>query len=403
MTRKAQGKPIAPGQSGAMGASRLYLDHNATAPLRPEAAAAMRAALERVGNPSSVHAEGRAVRAAVEAAREAVAALVGAPPAAVTFTSGATEALNLALAPDLVIEGRPARAARLLASAVEHLAVLDGHRFPAEAVERLAVDGAGRLDLDALAAALADAAGPVLLALQSANNETGTLQPVAEAAALVHAAGGAVAVDAVQSAGRLPVDMAALDADFLVVSGHKLGGPAGVGALIRRSEDTRPAALVRGGGQERGVRSGTENIIGIVGFGAAATAAQAALAGEGRRLLALRERLEAGLCAIDPTTAIFSGGAERLPNTTAFALPSIRAETALMALDLEGLAVSSGSACSSGKVKASHVLDAMAVSPDLWHGMIRMSVGWSSTLAEVEAALAIWARVHARLKRRVAA
>ncbi|HVV95472.1 MAG TPA: aminotransferase class V-fold PLP-dependent enzyme [Hyphomicrobiales bacterium] len=387
-----------------MAADRLYLDHNATAPLRPEAAAAMRAALERVGNPSSVHAEGRAARAAVEAAREAVAALVGARPAAVTFTSGATEALNLALTPDLVLDDRPFHAARLLASAVEHLAVLDGHRFPSAAAERLPVDGDGRLDIAALEATLAAGPGPVLLALQSANNETGVIQPAAEAAARVHAAGGAVVVDAVQSAGRVPTDLAALGADFLVVSGHKLGAPAGVGALIRRSEGVRPAgAMIRGGGQERGGRSGTENLLGIVGFGAAAAAARAALAEEEPRLRTLRSRLEEGLRTVDPATVIFSAGADRLPNTTAFAVPGIKAETALIALDLDGLAVSSGSACSSGKVKASHVLDAMAIGPDLLHGMIRMSVGWSSTLAEVEQALAIWARVHARLKERAAA
>jgi cysteine desulfurase len=387
-----------------MSAERVYLDHNATAPLRPEAAAAMRSALDGLGNPSSVHAEGRRVRAQLEQAREAVAALVGAAPPAVTFTSGATEALNAVLAPEVVVDGRPLRCVRLLVAAVEHSATLSGHRFPADAVRALPVDRNGRLDLAVLRATLAEGGGPALLALQSANNETGALQPVAEAAALVHEAGGAVVVDAVQSAGRVPTDIAALDADFLVLSGHKLGGPAGVGALVRRNEDTRPGqAMLRGGGQERGLRAGTENVLGIIGFGAAAAAAGRALVDEGPRLAALRDRLEAGLMAVDPATVIFAAAAPRLPNTTAFALPGIKAETALIALDLGGVAVSSGSACSSGKVRASHVLDAMAIAPDLLHGMIRMSVGWNSTLAEVERAVTIWSRVHVRLAGRTAA
>jgi cysteine desulfurase len=383
---------------------RLYLDHNATAPLRPAAAEAMAGALDVLGNPSSVHAEGRQARAAVETARDQLACLVGAPPACVTFTSGATEALALALTPDVTVDGRPVPLAGLLMAAAEHPAVLRGHRFAPAATSVLPVARDGRLDLDALAEALAQLGGPAMLALQSANNETGVLQPVAEAAKLVHDRGGLVVVDAVQSVGRLPTDLAALGADMMVVSGHKLGGPAGVGALVRAREAIHlPRPLLRGGGQERGLRGGTENLIGIIGFGAAAQVAYEEWEREAARLDELRVRLEAGLREIDPATVVFGAGVPRLPNTTAFALPGVAAETALIALDLEGLAASSGSACSSGKVKASHVLDAMGVGPDLSHGMIRLSLGWSSTAAEVEEALAIWSRVHMRLAGRAAA
>jgi cysteine desulfurase len=230
-----------------------------------------------------------------------------------------------------------------------------------------------------------------LVSLMHANNETGVVQPVAPAAAIVHAAGGLLHVDAVQTAGRIPCDIKALGADLLTVSGHKLGAPKGVGALARRSDAVSwPQPLIKGGGQERGTRAGTENVAAIAGFGAAAAAAAHDLAAAGRRLAALRDRLEAGLKAQFPQTVVFGASAERLPNTTLFALPGIKAETAVIGLDLAGVAVSSGAACSSGKVAASHVLAAMGVPGALARGAVRVSLGYTSQEADVERFLAAW-------------
>jgi cysteine desulfurase len=364
-------------------AERTYLDHNATSPLRPEAAAAMARALALPGNPSSVHAEGRAARAAVEAARDEVAALVGAAPKHVIFTSGGTEACNTALSPGLRAAGS-AGPATLLVGAAEHPCVLEGHRFPPDRVERIPVDRDGVVDLGWLAGRLERADGPVLVSVQLANNETGALQPVAEAARIVHRHGGLIHTDAVQAAGRLPVDLAELGVDALSLSAHKLGGPKGAGALVLASDRVELAGrLIRGGGQERGARAGTENVAAIAGFGAAAAAARAALDGEPARLAALREEAERALRAAVPGVTVFAAGVRRLPNTLAFAVPGVRAETALIAFDLAGLALSSGSACSSGKVRRSHVLDAMGVEPALGEGALRVSFGWSSTGEDV--------------------
>lgn len=365
---------------------RLYLDANATAPLRPEARAAMVAALDLVGNPSSVHAEGRAARFAVESARTAVAALAGTPARALVFTGGGTEAANLALTPGLRRGTQPG-CDLLLVAAGEHPCVLAGHRFPVDSVRVLPLDGQGRLDLAGLSAALAEAveagARP-MLALQGANNETGVLQPVAEAARLVHQAGGLVVCDAVQMAGRMPLgDLG--DADVLLMSGHKLGGPKGVGALAFRHEDLHiNDPLVRGGGQERGQRAGTENVAAIAGFGAAAEAAGRGLAEEAARLAGLRDGMEGAVRSLFPEISIFSEGAPRLPNTSAFALPDLPAETLLMALDLAGVAVSSGSACSSGKVRPSHVLEAMGVRPELAKGALRVSLSWQTRAEDID-------------------
>ena len=341
---------------------RTYLDWNATAPLRLEAREAVIAALETVGNPSSVHAEGRAARHLIDEARRRVAVLVGAEPANVMFTSGGTEANATALSP----RGRDDM---LLVSAIEHPSVLAGGRFAADHVVQAPVGSEGVIDLAALERQLAGAGGEgrrVLVSLMHANNETGVVQPIAAAAAIVHAAGGLLHVDAVQTAGRIACDINQLQADLLTVSGHKLGGPKGVGALVRRSDAIAwPEPLIRGGGQERGTRAGTENVAAIAGFGAAAAAAGRDLAAEGRRLIALRDRLEAKLKAELPPTVIFGAAADRLPNTTLFTVPGLKAETAVIAFDLEGVAVSSGAACSSGKVKASHVLAAMGVPPAL--------------------------------------
>lgn len=369
---------------------RAYLDHNATSPLRPEARAALVAALDAGGNASSVHAEGRAARARIEAARAAVAALAGAPVRGVVFTSGATEAAALALHPAVEIAGRAKPCDVLLASAVEHPAVLKGHRFPSDALEILPVDGEGRLDLAALAEALARhrAAGRrAMLAVMAANNETGVIQPVAEAARLVHEADGIVFCDAVQAAGRILLDMTALGADFLALSAHKIGGPPGVGALVAAGPDHRTAPLLSGGGQERNRRAGTENGPAIVGFGAAANAVKAALSAEAERLAVLRDRLERAVLEGVPGTRVVGAGADRLPNTTMVTFAGLRAETLVIALDLAHVSISAGSACSSGKVGASQVLLAMGLPEDEAAGAIRLSLGWSSTIEDVDAAV----------------
>jgi cysteine desulfurase len=375
---------------------RAYLDWNATAPLRPEAREAMCEALDVAGNPSSVHAEGRAARRLVEAARERVAALVGAEPRNVVFTSGGTEANVLALSPAAGAGNEPC--GRLMVSAIEHPSVLAGGRFSAAAVERLPVTGRGEIDLSALATRLKAAEGRVLVSLMLANNETGIVQPVSEAAHLVHQAGGMLHVDAVQAAGRIACDINALSADLLTVSGHKIGAPKGVGALIRRDAALSIAdPLIKGGGQERGARAGTENVAAIAGFGAAAAAALAGLAADRARMIGLRDRLEAGLRAASPEVVIFGAEAERLPNTTLVARPGMKAETAVIAFDLNGVAVSSGAACSSGKVQPSHVLAAMGVPPRLAGGAIRVSLGPTTTESEIDRMIEAWIRLSGAL------
>lgn len=370
---------------------RAYLDWNATAPLRPQARAAMLGALDAVGNPSSVHAEGREARSIVEIAREKVAALVGAEAANVVFTASGTESNMLALSPQT---GGPWQ--RLLVSAIEHPSVRSGGRFPA--VETVAVTRSGLIDLADLARRLA-AGAPPLVSIMLANNETGVVQPVAEAARLVHEAGGLLHVDAVQAAGRIACDINELDADLMTLSGHKIGGPKGAGALIKRGR-LNLDPLVTGGGQERGERAGTENVAAIVGFGAAAEAAQANLAAEGTRVRALRDRLEAGLRAATPAVVIFGADAERLPNTALFTAPGLKAETAVILFDLEGVAVSSGAACSSGKVQSSHVLAAMGVLPELARGAVRVSLGPTTTEPDIERFLAAWITVSGALLER---
>jgi cysteine desulfurase len=365
---------------------RAYLDHNATTALRPAAREAMLAALTQTGNASSVHRAGRTARAKLEAARETVAHFVTTQPKNVYFTSGATEAANLVLTPELELDGNKTPFDVLLVSAGEHACVLQGHRFPAAKVDKLPLTSHGVVDLDALEAGLARHAGArVLLALQAANNETGVLQPITEAARRVHAAGGALVCDAVQAAGKSACDFAALDADVLVLSSHKIGGPQGVGALcFTRDRHHIGSTIVRGGGQERGLRAGTENIAAIVGFAASVVGVTEAGPGEMERLAGLRDRLERDVLATAPDTVFFGAAVQRLPNTTNFAVPGLSAEVLLMALDLEGVAVSSGSACSSGKVKRSHVLEAMGVPSALADGAIRVSFGWSSEEDDVD-------------------
>ncbi len=372
---------------------RTYFDWNATAPLREEARAAVIAALALTGNASSVHAEGRAARRLVEEARERVADLVGAEGRNVTFTSGATEANMLALTPAIEVGGRKEPRDRLLISAIEHPSVRSGGRFPADQVEELPVTARGLVDLAALKRQLGHCQRP-LVSVMLANNETGVVQPIAEIANIVHAASGVLHVDAVQAPGRIPCDIVALGADLLSLSSHKLGGPQGAGALIRRGDIHITDSLIKGGGQERGQRAGTENVIAIAGFGAAAAAAKQM---DGTRMAALRERAEAGIKAASPQAIFFGVDAPRLPNTSLFTVPGLKAETAIIAFDLNGIAVSSGSACSSGKVQASHVLAAMGVEPELARGAVRVSLGWSTNDADIERLLNAWNTVVSSL------
>jgi cysteine desulfurase len=366
-------------------AEQIYLDWNATGRLRPEVRAALAAALEVTGNPSSVHGAGRAARRLVEEARERVAALVGVAARDVAFTSGGTEANMQALTPAL--------GDQLLVSAIEHPSVRIGGRFAK--AEEIPVTAAGVVDLDALAQRLAGLSRP-LVSIMLANNETGVIQPVTRAADIVHGAGGLLHVDAVQGPGRIDCNFAALKADLMTLSAHKIGGPQGVGALIRRA-DLQVEPLIKGGGQERGARAGTENVAGIAGFGAAAAAVMASLSEEAARMAALRDKLETGIKTVAPKAIVFGSEAERLPNTTLFAVEGMKAETAVIAFDLEGVAVSSGAACSSGKVSPSHVLAAMGVAPALAQGAIRVSLGYATTQAEIEVFLRAWEKLSESL------
>jgi len=373
---------------------RVYLDWNATTPLRPEAREAMAAAWDFCGNPSSVHAEGRQARRLVEEARAAVASAVGALPRNVVFTSGGTEANALALTPGLR-RGSGLPVERLLVSAIEHASVLAGGRFPAEAISMIGVTSAGLLDLDHLRTKL-EAGPPALVSVMLANNETGAVQPVAQVAEIVHAAGGLLHVDAIQALGKISFDIKALNADLVTVSGHKIGGPKGVGALALAEGVRGLEPLLRGGGQELGHRAGTENVAGIAGFGAAAKAAMGTREGDTIRLESLRNRLERGLR--ETTGAIvFSGDVPRLPNTTLFTVPGLKAETAVIGFDLEGIAVSSGSACSSGKVQPSHVLKAMGFGPEIAEGAVRLSQGWSTSSADIDRCLKAWRKLAGTL------
>jgi cysteine desulfurase len=379
--------------------ARYYLDWNATAPLRAEARAAMLAALDVAGNPSSVHAEGRKARHLVDSAREQVAALVGGEARNVVFTSGGTEANAMALTPHIA-DGADSRTRdRLLMSAIEHASVRTGGRFRTDQIGIVPVTAEGVVDVAALreqVAALAGRKNGFLVSVMHANNETGVVQPLAEIAEAVHAAGGLLHVDAVQSAGKISCNIGELGADLLTLSAHKIGGPKGVGALVKAREALQVQPLMIGGGQERGARAGTENVAGIAGFGAAAAVA----AGELDRqtgVATLRDELERALLAMHAGTRIFGASQRRLPNTTLFAVPGIKAETALIALDLDGVAVSSGSACSSGKVAASHVLAAMGLPSDLASGAIRLSLGPTTTPQDLDFFLKAWAKRLASL------
>ncbi|MDE2163814.1 MAG: cysteine desulfurase [Alphaproteobacteria bacterium] len=379
----------------------VYLDHNASSPLRAEAReAAMRAP---GANASSAHGAGRAARAAIEQARERVAALAGTKAADVIFTSGGTEANASGLWG--AVHGAAdagARITRLFVSAIEHESVLANaaaltERMAGLRLETIPVTRDGIADVDALRILLREGKGRALIALMAANNETGVVQPVAEVAQLAQEAGALLFVDCVQAAGK----MAMPSADYVSLSAHKIGGPQGAGALIVR-EGAPFAALILGGGQERRRRAGTENVSAIAGFGAAAEIAALELP-SADRIAALRDRFEEGVKRIAPETEIFGAKAMRLANTTNFALSGVAAETSLMAFDLDGILMSSGAACSSGKVTPSHVLRAMGVGDELSRCAMRASFGWNSTGADVDAALESITKLLARVRTRAAA
>jgi cysteine desulfurase len=373
---------------------RVYLDWNATTPLRPEAREAMAAASDIVGNPSSIHAEGRAARRLVEDARAQVARAVGAEPRNVVFTSGGTEANSLALTPRLRRESG-LELKRLVVSAVEHASVLAGGRFAPGAIETAPVHQSGVVDLELLRILLT-VQPPALVSVMSANNETGALQPIREIADIVHGAGGLLHVDAIQSVGKQTICINELEADLLSISAHKFGGPKGIGALVTKGDVSGLDAVLRGGGQERSYRAGTENVAGIAGFGAAVTAASVSLDEVAERVQDLRNRLEMGMRQTRGVF-VFSADAPRLPNTTLFTAPGLRAETAVISFDLEGIAVSSGSACSSGKVQPSHVLKAMGCGPEVARGAVRVSLGWSTTEADIDCCLEAWRKLAGAL------
>jgi cysteine desulfurase len=373
----------------------VYLDYNATAPIRPEAAEAVACALSIGGNPSSVHAAGRLARAALERARVEVAALVGAPDEAVTFTSGGTEANALAIESAFA-----SGVCRPLIGLAEHASVMETALASRLWVEGWAVNADGAVDLNWLADRLkrwTKEDGPVFAVLSLANNETGVIQPVAEAAAMIHQAGGRLHVDAVQAAGKIAVDIAALDGDTLSLSAHKLGGPQGVGALV-----AGPGAVLsrrlHGGGQERGRRAGTENVAGIAGFGAAAAAAERDLglfAAQAAWRDAAEVRLQQGA-----DITVFGAAASRLPSVLCFATEGFESERQVMALDLEGVMISAGSACSSGKVTPSHVLQAMGFDAEVCQEAIRVSGGWATTEDDWRRFVDVWLSVHARVSAR---
>jgi cysteine desulfurase len=366
-----------------MAAERAYLDWNASAPLSEAARTAMVEALE-AANPSSVHREGRAARSLVEEARRAVAALVNGRSEHVVFTSGATEAASTLLSPDWRMGRSPLRMGHLYICEADHPCVLSGGRFAAGHVTRIGVSRDGILDLSVLEAALAahdKADGLALVAVHAANNETGVIQPVEQIGRIVKAAGGVLVLDAVQAAGRIPLDISAGYADYLILSSHKIGGPKGAGAIVAAADLMMPAPLVTGGGQEKGHRAGTENLPAIVGFGAAARQAFIGL----DRIAGLRQKrdaIESVVTGLVPDAVFFGAAAPRLVNTSFFAIPGMKAETAQIAFDLAGVALSAGSACSSGKIGPSHVLKAMGFGDDF--GALRASIGSTTGDREIE-------------------
>jgi cysteine desulfurase len=356
----------------------IYFDHNATTPVRAEVADAIATALALGGNASSVHTAGRQARQLVEESREQIADLVGVRPAEIVFTSGGTEANNLVL--------RGTGCDHVLVSAIEHDSVLDA----AENIEKIPVDENGLIDLAVLETRLSEIDGQVLVSIMLANNETGVIEPVVQVVEIARKYGALVHTDAIQALGKITVDRAKLGVDFMSLSAHKIGGPQGVGALVV-NEEVPLRALIRGGGQERSRRAGTENVPGIVGFGAAARELT-----DFTEIKLLQDQLEASIKSIAPEAVVYGESVERLPNTSCISMPGVTNETQVMKFDLENVMISAGSACSSGKVQASHVLKAMNVAEDMASTAIRVSLGHGNTADDVAYFVSRWEKIYAR-------
>ena len=363
----------------------VYLDHNATSPVRAGVVDAVADALTVSGNASSVHQAGRQARQLVDQARDHVARLVGVSPAEIVFTSGGTEANNLVL--------RGVDVDHILVSTVEHPSVLEA----ADNIEQIPVDKNGLVDLAILEARLSELDGRILVSVMQANNETGVIEPIAEIVQIAKKYDALVHTDAIQALGKIAVERDALGVDFISLSSHKIGGPQGVGALVI-NEEVPLRALNRGGGQERNRRGGTENVPGIVGFGAAAEQAAEELS-QAVEIEALRDQLEAAIKSIAPGTVIHGENVDRLPNTTCLSMPNVVSETQVMKFDLAGFMISAGAACSSGKVQASHVLLAMGVEDEEASTAIRISLGHTNNASDVEAFVEQWREMYARANR----
>ncbi|SDQ98440.1 cysteine desulfurase family protein [Pseudovibrio sp. Tun.PSC04-5.I4] len=375
-----------------------YLDYNASAPLREESLLALQEAYKAAGNASSIHSSGRRARAIIEDARHKLSDLVDGNPANVIFTSGASEANVTALSPTWLKNGEPFILTQLFVSAIEHPSVIAGGRFATQNTHVIPVDDKGRVIVAELKRLLEQLGEDetVLVSVMAANSETGVLQPLQEVGVLVEDLGHVFHVDAVQMAGKAPVSIEMIGCNSLSISSHKIGGPQGVGALILGKGDFRPVPLLTGGGQESWRRAGTENTAGIAGF--AVAAAQSTNSEERARISGLRDYMEERLKVLTPEAVIFGQDVLRLGNTTCFAVEGISAETALINFDLSDVAVSSGSACSSGKVGASHVLLAMGISETLARGAIRVSLGWATTKIDIERFLIAWTKIFKRMK-----
>ncbi len=371
---------------------RYYFDHNATSPLRDEARSAAMAALSLCGNASSIHAEGRTARALVEQSRQEIADIFGVSPRQLTFTSGGSEAAATLLTPGLSAAGR-APAERLVVSAIEHSCVLSGGRFAKADISIVPVTGDGIIDLAALEANLENDSRIPLVALMLANNETGVLQPVADAAKIAHAHGGSLVCDAVQAFGKHEIDFDTLGADALFVSGHKIGAMAGIGAIITKSDVHFPS-LLRGGGQEADKRAGSENVSAISSFAAAATIAFSQLK-DLSKIKTMRDFIEQRVMTISPSCQVVAQNVPRLGNTSCLIMPDRKAETLVIGFDLAGFAIGAGSACTSGKLAPSHVLSAMGFRDEDARSAVRISLGWSTTYQAAEAFCAQWEKLCA--------
>ena len=372
---------------------RIYLDYNATAPLRPKARDAIMSAHADPLNASSVHAYGRMGRKIIEDTRATLASAINCPAAQITFNSGATEGNNTVISHF----AQTCPTETILVGATEHPAI---HDLPYASIKTIPVDHNGIIDMEALAALLADETRTCLVSVMMANNETGTVQPIKDIAMLAHSKGALMHCDATQGLGRMNIDMQDLGIDLMSVSSHKIGGPQGVGALAISLCGIAPV-LLHGGGQEKKLRAGTENVAGIAGFGAAIAQActQQTIEAEQQRLNALRTNMENDMLALMPQAVIHAHSAARLPNTTLISIPGAKAESMLMAFDLDKIAVSNGSACSSGTVKTSHVLRAMGIEDDLAKGTLRISTGWQTTPSDIQSLIQSFSKIIQRIKK----